>query len=103
LVKDRIKKISDINEFAKFFWDAPTVDKKLFGKDYEEHLKKAIEAIEKGILLDQVPKDNNFKVGDFFMSLRIAITGSKFTPPINESIDILGKDETLKRLQTLVN
>jgi nondiscriminating glutamyl-tRNA synthetase len=103
LIKDRIKKISDINEFAKFFWDIPEVDQKLFGKNYKEHLEKAIEAIEKGILLDQVPKDNNFKVGDFFMDLRIAITGSKFTPPINESIEILGKEETLKRLQKIIN
>jgi nondiscriminating glutamyl-tRNA synthetase len=103
LIKDRIKKISDINEFAKFFWDIPEVDQKLFGKNYKEHLEKAIEAIEKGIPLDQVPKDNNFKVGDFFMDLRIAITGSKFTPPINESIEILGKEETLKRLQKIIN
>ncbi len=101
LLKDRIKKISDINEFAKFFWEAPVVDKNLFGENYKEHLEKAMEAINKEIPLDQVPKDNNFKVGDFFMDLRIAIAGSKFTPPINESIEILGKEETLKRLRTL--
>jgi glutamyl-tRNA synthetase len=102
LIKDRIKRISDINEFAKFFWEASVVDKNLFGKNYKEHLEKAVEAIEKGIPLDQVPKDNNFKVGDFFMSLRIAITGSKFTPPINESIEILGKEETVKRLKSVL-
>ena len=36
------------------------------------------------------------------MDLRIAITGSKFTPPINESIEILGKEETLKRLKLVL-
>lgn len=103
LTKDRVKKISDINEFAKFFWEAPKVDQKLFGKDYKEHLSTAFEAIEKGGTLDQVPKDNNFKVGDFFMDLRIAITGSKFTPPINESIEILGKEESMLRLKKIVD
>jgi glutamyl-tRNA synthetase len=103
LVKDRVKKISDISGFAKFFWETPNVDKKLFGKNYKEHLEKALSAIEKTIPLDQVPKDNNFKVGDFFMDLRIAITGSKFTPPINESIEILGKEETLKRLKKVLD
>jgi glutamyl-tRNA synthetase len=103
LVKDRVKKISDISGFAKFFWETPSVDKKLFGKNYKEHLEKALSAIEKTIPLDQVPKDNNFKVGDFFMDLRIAITGSKFTPPINESIEILGKEETLKRLKKVLD
>lgn len=99
LVKDRIKKISDFNELAKFFWEAPIVDQKLFGKNYKEHLEKALTAIEKSIPLDLVPKDNDFKVGDFFMDLRVAITGSKFTPPINESIEILGKEETVRRIK----
>jgi glutamyl-tRNA synthetase len=103
LIKDRIKKLSDFDSFAGFFFKEKTVDQKLFGENYKEHLKKALEAIEKGIPLDQVPKDNNFKVGDFFMDLRIAVTGSKFTPPINESIEILGKEETLKRLQKIIN
>lgn len=50
----------------------------------------------------EVVKENNFKTGDFFMSLRIAITGMKFTPPINESIAILGKEETIDRLKELI-
>jgi glutamyl/glutaminyl-tRNA synthetase len=36
------------------------------------------------------------------MDLRIAMTGSRFTPPINESIETLGKEETLKRLKKLI-
>lgn len=102
LVKDRVKKISDINEFAKFFWETPTVDEKLLGENHKAHLEMALSAIEKSIPLDIVPKDNNFKVGDFFMDLRIAITGTKFTPPINESIEILGKEETMKRLKKVL-
>ena len=102
LVKDRIKKISDFDQLAGFFFEERKADPKLFGKNYREHLQKAAEAIEKGTSLDQVPKDNNFKVGDFFMDLRIAITGGKFTPPINESIEILGREESLKRLKVLL-
>ncbi len=99
LVRERIKKISDFDSFAGFFFEEPKVDKKLFGKNYREHLFAAIEAIEQDKPLDSVPKVKGYKVGDFFMDLRIAITGSKFTPPINESIVILGKEETLKRLK----
>jgi glutamyl-tRNA synthetase len=102
LIKDRIKKLSDFESFAGFFFEEKEVDKKLFGKNYLAHLEKAIEAIRKGISLDQVPKDNDFKVGDFFMDLRIAVTGSKFTPPINESIEILGKEETIKRIEKVL-
>lgn len=102
LLKDRIKKLSDVKILANFFFERHKVDKKLFGKNYKEHLKKAFEAVKKEIPLDQVPKDNDFKVGDFFMDLRIAITGTRFTPPINESIEILGKDETLERLKKIL-
>src|SRR3990167_9252296 len=55
LVKDRIKKISDMDILAGFFFEKPKVDNKLFGKNYKEHLEKAIEAIEKDVPLDQVP------------------------------------------------
>lgn len=103
LIKDRIKKLSDFDSFAGFFFKEKEVDKNLFGKNYKKHLEKALEAVENGIPLDRVPKDNNFKVGDFFMDLRIAVTGSRFTPPINESIEILGKEESLKRLKKVVD
>lgn len=102
LVKDRIKKLSDFDSLATFFWQTPKVDKKLFGKNFKEHLENAIYAIENDQPLDVIPKEKGYKVGDFFMDLRIAITGSKFTPPINESIIILGKDETLERLKKAI-
>ena len=37
------------------------------------------------------------------MDLRIAITGQRFTPPINESIILLGKEETLKRINIVLS
>ncbi|KKU09529.1 MAG: Glutamate-tRNA ligase [Candidatus Woesebacteria bacterium GW2011_GWB1_45_5] len=52
LIKDRIKKLSDFGPLAGFFFEKPEVDKKLLGKNYKEHLTKALEAIEKDILLD---------------------------------------------------
>lgn len=102
LLKDRITKISDINTIAKFFWERPEVDTSLFGENYKDHLTKAIVGIEKNRDLMDVVKENNFKTGEFFMSLRVAITGMKFTPPINESIEILGKDEALLRIKKLI-
>ncbi len=103
ILRDRVKKISDINTFGKFFFERPEVDKKLFGKNYKNHLEKAVDAINKDFPLDKIPAENNFKVGDFFMDLRIAVTGSKFTPPINESIAILGKEESMFRISSVLD
>lgn len=107
LIQERIKKLTEINTFAGFFFKKPKVDKSMLGKNYESHIKVATEVIKtlgdwnienmNEKLIAEV-KNNNFKTGDFFMDLRIAIAGSRFTPPINESMIILGREETLARL-----
>lgn len=107
LVKERIKKLSDIKTFAGFFFEKPDVDKNLFKDGYKNHLREAVDVIENmkewnleklgSFLLERIDR-KKFNTGNFFMTLRIAITGSKFTPPINDSIIILGKEEVLSRL-----
>jgi glutamyl-tRNA synthetase len=110
LVKDRVDKLSEYKTLAGFFFEKPRVDVGLFGKNYQKHLNAAVSALEKvkkwsGNEVDKVllkaVKDSDFKTGDFFMDLRIAVTGNRVTPPINESIVILGKNETLERLKKL--
>ena len=106
LVKDRMKKLSDFQSLAGFFFERPKPLK--VTENYSNHLKKALAALESvtpwtkeeldNALMAVVEKEK-FKTGDFFMDLRGTITGSKFTPPINDSIVILGKDETLGRLK----
>ena len=111
LIKERLIKLSDFSTFTEFFFDYKKPDMKLFGENYKKHLETALKTIvsaeefnlEKlNLILMTAVTDNNFKTGEFFMDLRIAVAGSKFTPPINESIVILGKEETLKRLREFV-
>ena len=108
LIKERIAKLTDYSELAEFFFEMPKVDQKLLGDNAKLHLESAekvlssledwkLEKINDN-LMEEINK-NSYKVGHFFMDLRIAITGKKFTPPINESIIILGKEETLLRLR----
>lgn len=111
LVKTRIKTLNEFTKMAEFFVKAPKVDTKLLGESYKTHLLKAAETLEKiskwekdvldKDLLEMVVKED-FKTGKFFMDLRVAITGNKVTPPINDSIVILGKEETIKRLKKLI-
>lgn len=111
LVKERINKLSDYWELAGFFFEEREANPKLFGEKYQKHLKRAFDTIEsikdwkKEVLdeklMDEV-KENGFKTGDFFMDLRIAVTGRKFTPPINDSIYILGRQKTLERIKKVI-
>jgi glutamyl-tRNA synthetase len=41
---------------------------------------------------------NGVKAKDLFMGLRLAVTGKTVGPPLLESLEILGKEETLARL-----
>jgi len=107
LVKERIKKLSEFKELAGFFFEEPQIDTSLFTQEYKRHLESAISVIENVEgweleklntgLMDRIFKEG-FKTGKFFMDVRAAITGKKISPPINESMIILGKEKTLKRL-----
>lgn len=46
----------------------------------------------------KVAEDMGAKAGDIFMVLRVAVVGGPFSPPLFESLQLLGKDEILKRL-----
>ena len=111
LVKDRIVTLKDFEDLAGFIFEVKKVDKKLFEEDYSSHLNDAysvLSKIEKWNLphineeLTNLVKSKNYKTGKFFMNLRIAVSGSRITPPINESLEILGKDETLIRLKEFI-
>jgi glutamyl-tRNA synthetase len=107
----RMTNISDYDEMTNFFYDTPEVDKILLAENYKEHLNSALTVLERlenwklenmnDELMAEI-KEKGYKTGIFFMDLRIAMTGKKFTPPINESMIILGKDETLKRIKALL-
>jgi glutamyl/glutaminyl-tRNA synthetase len=43
-----------------------------------------------------------WKAGDLFMLVRLIMCGSPFSPPLFESMQILGKKEVLCRLQKFV-
>jgi len=111
LVQDRIKTIGEFSDLAGFFYETAKINKKLLGKNYQIHLKNAVEVLEKidDWKLENINKNlmklidsEEFQTGKFFMDLRVAITGSGKTPPINESIEILGKKETIKRLKKVL-
>jgi glutamyl/glutaminyl-tRNA synthetase len=108
LIKDRIKKLSDFTFLASGFFEEPPALKELESPEHQRHLKAAEEAL-KGVdkwegssinnALMEAIKKNKFKVGDFFMSLRMAQFASRATPPVNESLVIFGKEKSLARIK----
>ena len=119
LVKERIVKLSDYSSLVDFLVSSPKVDRQLLieksgGEEkliryqisntkwqMEEIKDWRAEVIEKA--LRDLAAKNNWHVGNFFMALRIAITGKSVTPPLFESMEILGRKECLKRLDKIFN
>lgn len=117
LIRERVKKLSDYMFYCKFFFERP--------KEYQmdlkpflwliEKMKKELEKIRENQwktdkigevlvnLYENLPQEEKEKVSrsKFFMVLRVAITGQKITPPLNESMVILGKRECIERLEKL--
>lgn len=110
LIKERISKLGDAENLLKFFWKKPQVGREMFKNDKSlEFITSALEVLRETAdwtlesvneALAQRVKDKGYKTGEFFMCLRLAITGQEVTPPLNESMVILGKEEVLVRLET---
>lgn len=110
LVKERIIRFSDYWPLAGFFFEEPKLSADLFAdpqsKNYLAASLTALTALKKWSkediekTLQDLIKREGWKTGDFFMSFRLAITGSRITPPITDSAAILGKEKTLGRLRT---
>jgi len=50
--------------------------------------------------LREEAKEKSWKVIEIFSPVRIAITGSLASPPLFETIEILGRGETIKRIKS---
>lgn len=109
LIKERVLKLSEVEPLVSFFWEEPQLSKELFedpksalyitaalhglGNIKEWNLNQINSALQEEI------KEKGFKTGDFYMSLRLALTGKRITPPINGSMEILGQDKVMHRIE----
>lgn len=113
LIKERITKLSEAEELLRFFFEEPQVGKELFDKlESLEHISKALVVLNRvedwdlgniNSSLSALIGEESFKTGEFYMNLRLALTARRITPPINESMVILGKDRVSLRLEKARN
>ncbi len=117
LIKERIRRLIEAEELLEFVWCCPNYNKKTILKDKVEAgevvkmLTGAAEIIEKQGIDDPLKlqeklmtliKKEGWKVGNFFMVFRISVCAKPITPPILESLPLIGKKETLLRLEAAI-
>lgn len=111
--KERIKTLADFKNLADFFFKLPDYDKKLLIwretslEKTAENLKMLIAELDKidemdfnKIKLEQIiiSITENYGVGDMLWPLRAALSGKQASPGPFEILEVLGKKESLKRI-----
>jgi len=110
-LRERSKTLVEMAELARPFFVRPEMDPKAVAKHLDDTgrvmLRKAREALSpvtpwaaSGIdpVLKALSESEGVGMGKVAQPIRVAVTGSTVSPPIGETLELLGKDETLERI-----
>jgi glutamyl-tRNA synthetase len=114
LVQERMKTLADFLPKIAYFFEATIAEPSAYKKvkktppeiaamlrriaaDMEQMEDLAAQPLED--LLRALSEELEIKAGQVFMALRVAVTGSNVSPPLLESMEILGKETCLTRIR----
>lgn len=122
LAQDRMKTLADLPALTSYFFEEPSIDWSLV--DTNKQLKKLSAEEQQGILqasydaltslqdwtaasiqetLNQLLESTGQKPGILFSLVRIATTWAPFSPALDETLEILGKETVQKRLMQAIS
>jgi glutamyl-tRNA synthetase len=113
LMRDRITYPKDIWEQGKFLFTAPTVfDEQVIAKKWNDDAVKVLSAytgemksVDKltadlaKATLEKVTAQLGIKIGQILQALRVSVTGAGSGPDLMIGMEILGKEEVVKRIE----
>lgn len=119
IIKERIKLLSDIWKIADFFFTDGELDcppELLMGKKFADDPRRAAQALEQvtariehldgwshealEAAIRPLAEEMGLKTGELFGVIRVAVTGKTATPPLFETMAILGRERTLACLRS---
>jgi glutamyl-tRNA synthetase len=121
LVKDRLKTLADIPTITDYFFEEPTPDWTMI-----EGNKQLVALGDEGILhlleqakialseseytpealqetLNKLLETTGQKPGILFSLIRLAVSWAPFSPALNETLAVLGKDATIRRIESSIS
>jgi glutamyl/glutaminyl-tRNA synthetase len=120
LVQDRLKTLADLPMMTSYFFSDPTPNlsmlednkqlKKLGENEANNLLTQTIEALKNSefdaqslqTTLNLLLETTGQKPGILFSLIRLAVSWAPFSPALNETLEALGKEASLRRLETAV-
>ncbi|NDJ85787.1 MAG: glutamate--tRNA ligase [Chloroflexi bacterium] len=118
-IQERLKTLQEAAEWTRFLWieefaPAPPEDlipKKLDAAQSLELLRAAYATLRdldnfgwetQEAALRALAKEHGVKAGQLFNPLRVATTAQQVAPPLFQSMEVLGREETLRRIQLAI-
>ena len=112
LINERLVKLSDFEELSSFFYSSIELDPQLLLKKSTledvssqlAELQSALESIqdwklsELETVIRALQEKHQWKKSQFFMMVRVAVTGKVATPPLFETMTVIGKQVIIERL-----
>ncbi len=120
LVQDRLKTLADLPMMSSYFFEEPTPDwemitsnkqlKKLEPTEIKSLLEAAAAALETSEFdaeslqqtLNELLEKTGQKPGILFSLIRLAVSWAPFSPALNDTLALLGKDAAVRRLKTAI-
>jgi len=115
LIKERVSLLSEIPGKLKYLFAEPPAPPAEEFIPKKSNLQETVKLLELGrgiveemaslddaaaeTLVKETAAANNLKPGDFLMPLRVAVTGSRVSPPLFGSIRILGANKSAERVE----
>jgi glutamyl-tRNA synthetase len=119
LIQERAKFLAEIPELTHFFFKAPDYDGKMlvFKKSSPDQTQKGLDTALKVLetldekswdidglqqVLDHTLDAEALNPGDLFWPIRVALSGEQGSPSPTELLEALGKEESIKRIETAI-
>jgi glutamyl-tRNA synthetase len=106
LVQEKLTRLGEFPRYANFYFkdDVEPEDPSLLDSAVLSRAKDALAALDTWdadaieATLRSLAEKLGMKPGQAFQPIRMAVTGSKISPSLFESLELLGRDEVLRRL-----
>jgi len=106
LVQEKIARLGEFPDFAGFLFHDVEPDPSLLDRDVLVAAAEALEQVEPWqaarleAALKQLTERLGMKPRQAFQPIRVAVTGSKISPGLYESLELLGRETSLARLRS---
>ena len=105
LVQEKVARLGEIPDFTRFLFEDVTPDPDLLDQRVLRAAEQALAAVDDWtaaaleVALKRLCEDLGEKPRTVFAPIRVAVTGSRVSPGLYESLELLGRETSLERLR----